>query len=257
MISSNTVDKTNIEHDLLAKAAVVSSPPYYYQVHLNKLCNQKCIMCMPDGRHPHDEMPLPQFFKFFEQIRPYAEHLTLLGGEPLLYRWIDTVLKHLAQTQIAVTLITNATALTDSVARRLASLHELNLRCSINAAGRSTYLKIHGTDHFDRVAAQVKHFADLSRDKHNIHLILHFVVMRENLCDVPTFVDFARNYQPYRVEFHPVRHVSKWDVTNDTGWQFQGWDQSCESFKDEYNEAMGLAKLKCEAAGLAYEVLFL
>ncbi len=257
MISADTIDKSNIERDLLARAAVVSSPPYYYQVHLNKLCNQKCIMCMPDGRHPHDEMPLDQFFKFFEQIKPYAEHLTLLGGEPLLYRWIDTVLEHLSRSPIAVTLITNATALTDTVAKRLTSLHELDLRCSVNAASRSTYFKIHGTNHFDRVASQVKHFADLSRHKPNIHLILHFVVMRENLCDVLDFVDFAKDYHPHRVEFHPVRHVSKWEVSNDTGWQFQGSEQSCESFKDEYNDAMTRAKLKCEAAGLAYEVLLL
>ncbi len=257
MIPDTTIDKTIIERDLAAKAAVVGSPPYYYQIHLNKLCNQKCVFCMPDGKHPHDELPLDQFFKFINQIEPYAEHLTLLGGEPLLYRWIDTVLEHLAGTGIAVTLITNATALTDRTARRLTSLHELDLRCSIDAATRSTYFKIHGADHFDRVASQVKHFADLSRDKSNIRLIPHFVVMRENLCDVVKFVDFVKDFHPHRVEFHPVRHVSKWNVSNDTGWRFQGWEQSCESFKDEYNDVMTRAKFNCEAAGLAYEVLLL
>lgn len=246
-----------IERDLANKHETVAGLPYYYQVHLNKLCNQKCIMCMPNGRHPHDEMPLDRFMTFFERIKPYAEHLTLIGGEPLMYRWIDQVLHLLSQTRIAVTTITNATALTDKIAQRLAALHELNLRCSIDAASRGTYLKIHGTDHFSRVAIQIMRFRQLTMDKPNIRLVMHFVVMRENLDEVLDFIDFAKAYSPHRVEFHPVRHVSHWDVRNETGWQFRGSEQSCEAFKPEYNAVMTQAKVKCEAEAIPYEVTLL
>jgi molybdenum cofactor biosynthesis enzyme MoaA len=246
-----------IEADLAHRSAFVGGLPYYYQVHLNKFCNQKCIMCMPNGRHPRDEMPFERFVAFFEQIKPSAEHLTLIGGEPLLYRWIDEVLEMLAKTTIAVTTITNATALSESVARRLLALHELNLRCSIDAATRTTYLKVHGTDHFDRIAAQIRRFSELARTRPTIRLIMHFVVMRENLGDVLSFVDFAKPYRPHRVEFHPVRHVSAWNVENDTGWEFRGAEQSCESFKPEYNEVMTRAKTKCEAEKVPYEIVLL
>src|SRR5712692_4146733 len=190
LISGQVCEKRLIERELAHHSPVVTGLPYYYQVHLNKLCNQKCIMCMPDGRHPRDEMPLERFIAFFEQIRPFAEHITLIGGEPLMYRWIDEVLEMLSKTTIAVTTITNATALTDRVAQRLLSLHELNLRCSIDAATQTTYLKVHGTNHFDRVAAQVRRFSDRARTKASIRLIMHFVVMRENLGEVLSFVDF-------------------------------------------------------------------
>jgi molybdenum cofactor biosynthesis enzyme MoaA len=246
-----------IERDLADKAAIVGGLPYYYQVHLNKFCNQKCIMCMPDGRHPHGEMPLERFITFFEQIRPYAEHLTLIGGEPLMYRWIEEVLDLLAQTTIAVTTITNVTALNEKIAQRLAALHELNLRCSIDAASRSTYLKIHGTDHFSRVAAQLVRFRQMTLGQPNMRIIMHFVVMRENLHEVLDFIDFAKAYQPHRVEFHPVRHVTHWNVDNDTGWQFRGSEQSCEAFKPDYNAVMTMAKLKCEAEAIPYEVILL
>ena len=257
MISGQVREERLIERELAGRAPVVAGLPYYYQVHLNKLCNQKCIMCMPDGRHPRDEMPLERFVAFFEQVRPFAEHITLIGGEPLMYRWIDEVLELLSKTTIAVTTITNATALTERVAHRLLSLHELNLRCSIDAATQATYLKVHGTDHFDRVAAQVRRFSDLAQTKASIRLIMHFVVMRENLDEVVSFVDFAKAYRPHRVEFHPVRHVSKWNVDNGTGWKFRGSEQSCEAFKDEYNEVMIQAKDKCEAEGVPYEVVLL
>jgi len=86
---------------------------------------------------------------------------------------------------------------------------------------------------------------------------MHFVVMRENLGEVLSFVDFAKPYRPYRVEFHPVRHISDWNVDNDTGWEFLGSEQSCEAFKAEYNEVMTQAKTKCEAEGVPYEVVLL
>jgi molybdenum cofactor biosynthesis enzyme MoaA len=246
-----------IEQDLANKSVTVAGLPYYYQVHLNKLCNQKCIMCMPNGRHPHDEMPFDRFVAFFEQIKPHAEHLTLIGGEPLMYRWIAQVLDLLSQTKIAVTTITNATALTEKIAVQLAALNELNLRCSIDAASRRTYLKIHGTDHFSRVAAQIMQFRHLTRDNPSIRLIMHFVVMRENLNEVLDFIEFAKPYRPHRVEFHPVRHVSHWNVQNDTGWQFHGSEQSCEAFKPEYNTVMARAKIKCEAEAVPYEIILL
>src|ERR1017187_2275995 len=109
MLSDEMIDGRLIEREMAQKSSVVTGLPYYYQVHLNKLCNQKCIMCMPNGRHPRDEMSLDNFIAFFERIRASAEHLTLIGGETLMYRWIDEVLELLSKTRIAVTVITNAT----------------------------------------------------------------------------------------------------------------------------------------------------
>jgi hypothetical protein len=58
------------------------------------------------------------------------------------------------------------------------------------------------------------------------------------------------------VEFHPVRHVTQWVVDNKTGWRFDGKEQSCEFFADEYNSMMKQAAAKCEKEGLSYETLF-
>jgi molybdenum cofactor biosynthesis enzyme MoaA len=257
MIPGYEANKEIIERELAQKSSQVAGLPYYYQVHLNKFCNQKCIMCMPDGKHPHDEMPLKNFIEFFEHIRASARHLTLIGGEPLMYRWIEEVLDLLSRAPIAVTVITNATALTEGVSRRLLALHELELRCSIDAASRAMYLKIHGTDHFNRVASQISRFSRMAQAQSNTHLIMHYVVMRENLAEVLPFVDFAKQYKPHRVEFHPVRHVSDWTVSNDTGWTFKGPEQSCETFKELYNETMSQVKAKCEADQVPYEVVLL
>jgi hypothetical protein len=81
--------------------------------------------------------------------------------------------------------------------------------------------------------------------------------MRENLNEVLPFIDFVKSFSPYRIEFHPVRHVVDWHVTNNTGWIFDGAEQSCEFFRDEYNSAMEQAAAKCEEEGIPCEVLFI
>lgn len=232
----------------------VTRPPFYYHIHLNEPCNQRCIMCVPDGQHGRDVLPFERFLAFFEQIKPFAEHLTLIGGEPLMYPRILDVLELLSQHEIAVTLNTNATLLTDRVVPRLLALHELNLRCSIDAMTRDTYRRIRGTDVFDQVSEHIARFCTLATDRPNTRVSLNYVVMRENLHEVLPFVDFAARLKVRKIHFNPVRHVTAWHVDNGTGWDFDGFEQSCEFFSDDYNGVMREAAAKCERLGLEHVV---
>ena len=68
----------------------------------------------------------------------------------------------------------------------------------------------------------MQRFSALAAGRPNIHLITHYVVMRENLHEVVPFLSFAKTLNPARVEFDPVRHVADWHVENGTGWTFDG-----------------------------------
>jgi MoaA/NifB/PqqE/SkfB family radical SAM enzyme len=234
---------------------VVDHLPFYYSIHLHKPCNQRCIMCVPGFNHPRDTLSLEGFTSLFEQIKEYAEHVTLMGGETLMYPWIVEVLELLAEHEIEVTINTNSTMLNDRVLPALLSLHALNLKCSIHGATPETYLNVHGRDHFERVTGNMRRFAELTRDMENLRLITVYVVMRENLHEALPFLDFARTLDPHRVEFHPVRHVADWNVENGTGWRFQGSEQVCESFPDEYYRVMERVAERCEKEPFDYEVL--
>jgi sulfatase maturation enzyme AslB (radical SAM superfamily) len=171
-----------------------------------------------------------------------------------MYPWIGEVLDFLSTRPIAVTINTNATMLNGAIAEKLLSLHELYLKCSIDGVTRSTYHRIRGTDWLDRVATNLRTFSDLVADKPHLRMELIYVVMRENLHEVLPFIDFAKPLHPYSVQFRPVRHVMDWHTTNGTGWVFDGREQSCESFRDEYNGVMRLAAEKCAREGINYEV---
>ena len=250
-------NKMGILRECVKRSPVVGHLPFYYHIHLNMPCNQRCIMCKPDGKHPKDTLPFEDFVAFFESIKPFAEHLTLIGGEPLIYPWIGEVIDLLAQHEIAVTINTNATMLDRELVAKLLDLHELNLKCSIDAATPTTYFKIRGTDMFERVKSNLAEFSSASKDKPNMKQILVYVVMRENLAEVLPFIEFAKPLHPYRIEFHPVRHVSDWRVSNKTGWFFDGGEQSCESFQDEYNSVMSAAASACAGEGISYETILI
>ncbi len=255
MNTNVTRNKEAILRECSKKSLKVNNLPFYYHIHINMPCNQRCIMCKPDGKHPKDVLPFNEFVTFFEQIKPHAEHITLIGGEPLIYPWINEVIDLLSRYQIAVTINTNATMLSEKLSQKLLSLHELNLKCSIDAVTPFTYFKIRGTNMFERVKTNLVHFSSLAKNKRNIKQILVYVVMRENLDEVLPFIDFAKTLSPYRIEFHPVRHVINWHATNNTGWVFDGKEQSCEFFRDEYNSTMRQAAASCEKEGIFYEVL--
>ena len=247
-------NKRGILEECQNRAITVKHLPFYYHVHLNMPCNQRCIMCVPDGKHARDLLPFDKFLAFFEQVKLYAEHITLIGGEPLMYPWIDSVLEFLAQQRITVTINTNATMLKGALAEKVLSLHEVFLKCSIDAVTPLTYHKIRGTDWFERVTDNLKTFSLLARDMSHVHLELMYVVMRENLHEVLPFIDFAKTLRPYCVQFQPVKHVTHWHTTNGTGWVFDGQEQSCEFFRDEYNDVLSQAAEKCVREGLKYEV---
>ena len=257
MNSIFTENKDGIIGDLAARSITVNHLPFYYHIHLHMPCNQRCIMCKPDGKHPKDTLPFQEFVNFFEAIKPVAEHLTLIGGEPLIYPWIGEVVDLIAEHQIAVTINTNATMLDETLVEKLLRLHELHLKCSIDAATPETYFKIRGTDMFERVTTNLLHFAAEKKGKLHMKQILVYVVMRENLGEVLPFIEFARSFEPDRIEFHPVRHVSDWEVSNRTGWLFDGREQSCEFFQEEYNDIMQRAAAACAREGIAHETIFI
>ena len=238
-----------------ARAPVVDHLPYYYSIHLNKPCNQRCIMCVPSGQHPRDVLSFEDFVTLFEQIKPYAEHMTLIGGETFMYPQIPEVLElpRLAPDR------GHDQHQRDDAERprtpRPAGPARAQPQVLDHAATPETYLRVRGRDHFERVTANMRRFAELSRDMPDIRLITVYVVMRENLHEVLPFIEFAETLDPHRVEFHPV---STWPTgTWRTGRAGASRDteQVCESFPEEYNEVMQQAADRCEAEGMDYEVI--
>jgi molybdenum cofactor biosynthesis enzyme MoaA len=250
-------NKRVISRECAELLPMTSALPYYYAIHLNQPCNQKCIMCRPTGGHSTEMLPLSEFLSIFDSLKGVAEHVTLIGGEPLMYPWIGEVLEQVGRHPIDVTMNTNATLLTPRITPRLLALHRLHLKVSLDAATRDTYRKIRGTDSHELVTANLERFSAAASGRANIHIILVFVVMRQNLREVVSFIDFARTLYLDRVEFHPVRHVSRWQVSNETGWFFDGRSQSCEFFRDEYNDVMNEAAARCGREGLECEITLL
>jgi len=254
LTSTVVTNKAGVLDDLERRTVIVNHPPFFYSIHLNEPCNQRCIMCVPTGNHGPAELSLDEFVATFDQIKPYAERVALIGGETLMYPHIVEVLQLLATYPITVTITTNATVLNERIGDALLQLHALVFRWSIDAATPETYERIHGRNHFRRAVQRASAFAERARDHPNVHMVPTYVVMRENLHEVVPFLDLVETLNPYRVEFHPVRHVRDWVVTNGTGWTFDGREQVLEANPDESNAAMRKAAARADEKGMRCEV---
>lgn len=254
MSATIEANKRGIREQCSERALLVDHLPYYYAIHLSMPCNQRCIMCVPNFQHARDTLSFEDFEAFFDQVKGYAEHINLIGGETLMYPRIAEVLELLSHHPVEVTLTTNAFMLNERVIPGLLGLHALNLKCSIDAATPETYHRIRGRDHFEQATARMREFSVLVADRPRHRMMVNFVVMRENLDEVVPFVDLARDLGVERINYMPVANVVDWKVENGTGWDFDGREQSCQFFTDEFNETMRRAAARCDEVGIGCEL---
>jgi MoaA/NifB/PqqE/SkfB family radical SAM enzyme len=73
-------------------------------------------------------LPFHQIAALLEQFQPFAEHVTLTGGEPLLYPWIGEVIELLSGSEVSVTFTTNATMLGEELVKKLLGLTQLKMK---------------------------------------------------------------------------------------------------------------------------------
>ena len=123
------------------------------------------------------------------------------GGEPLLYRDIDSIFHVIKQKRIVGSLITNGSLLTETISQVLVRYDWEYVRISINGASRESYIKTHGVDHFSLVLNNIKALIR-SRKKRQYPIInMHFVVQKDNYSDIFNFVQLANELNVDGVSF--------------------------------------------------------
>jgi MoaA/NifB/PqqE/SkfB family radical SAM enzyme len=177
----------------------VGTRPHYVTLNLIERCNLRCVMCdIPDGL-AYDTMPFERFERVAHALLPGCRTLTLNGfvGEPLLHPEFPRILRYIDERwpDIAALLATNATPL---VGARLEAILGCGivreLRISVNAFTRATYDVIMVRARYDQVMRNIREFMRLRRERgvaERLTATFSFVAMRQNVDELPDFVDWA------------------------------------------------------------------
>ena len=100
-ITSNNFYKKNLEYSRLAFEKD-NMLPHRYVLVLTNLCNLACSFCFQDRRKNPNRMFFEDWEKFIDEV-PNNSRITLTGGEPLVFKEFDKLLKlctHKCETNI-------------------------------------------------------------------------------------------------------------------------------------------------------------
>ena len=187
------------------------------RVSLTDRCNFRCFYCLPHGEPPI--APKEQMLSF-EEIEYVCEifvslgieKLRLTGGEPMLRRDIETIIRKLAQLKTSglhdLALTTNGYYLPD----RAQSLKDAGLdrvTISLDSLKRDVFKRMTGVDVLDKVLAGIAAAKAAGLEPIKINAV---IVRGHNEDEVADFAAFARDYDVKMrfIEFMPLDSGHEW-----------------------------------------------
>ena len=187
------------------------------RVSLTDRCNFRCFYCLPHGEPPI--APKEQMLSYEEIdyvceifVELGIEKLRLTGGEPMLRRDIETIIRKLARLKSSglrdLALTTNGYYLPD----RAQSLKDAGLdrvTISLDSLKRDVFKRMTGVDVLDKVLAGIAAAKAAKLEPIKINAV---IVRGHNEDEVTDFAAFARDYDVKMrfIEFMPLDSGHEW-----------------------------------------------
>jgi cyclic pyranopterin phosphate synthase len=214
------------------------------RVSLTDRCNFRCFYCLPHGEPPI--APKEQMLSY-EEIEYVCdifvslgiEKIRLTGGEPMLRRDIETIVRKLARFKtsepnrlVDLALTTNGYFLPER-AHELKAAGLDRVTISLDSLKQDVFKRMTGVDVLDRVLAGIAAAKDAGLEPIKINAV---IVRGHNETEVADFAAFAREYDVKMrfIEFMPLDSGHEWaraDVV------------SGKEIKDRINERFPLIKV--------------
>lgn len=191
------------------------SAPLMVQLPTGTRCNLRCVFCTdrtPSMASAYRDLALEDFLPMAQGLET-ASTVQLWGwGEPLVNPDYGAIFDHVtsAYPGIQINISTNGTLFDAGWQRKLLDYGNFSLNVSVNAATRETYRQVAGVDLFGRVAANLRGFGRRigNRPGGCVQYSVSFVVVRENLHEIPAFVDLAAEFGAGHVQFMDMMNIN-------------------------------------------------
>lgn len=154
-------------------------------------CNFRCRHCYFSSEQLSDPQCLSKAdaLQFVEQlVKGKVFHLSIAGGEPLLYPHLLDVVRSASLGGLTVSISTNASLLSVELATALRSAGAATLQISLDGHCREINDRIRGKGSFDRTVAGI-----LNAKATGFQILLAIVLVRHNIDHITEYVEFARH----------------------------------------------------------------
>src|SRR6202789_521433 len=147
------------------RSAVAEQPPVCLYLEVTNRCNLLCETCPRtfEELEPPADMSWDLFTKIVDQV-PNVARVVMHGvGEPMLVKNLPDMIRYLTARGTYVLFNTNGTLLQTKRFQELIDTGLDELRVSLDAADRKSYLQVRGKDFFDRIVRDVGKFTAFQR----------------------------------------------------------------------------------------------
>ncbi len=174
------------------RSAVAAAPPVCLYLEVTNRCNLLCETCPRtfETLEPPADMSWELFTRIVDQV-PNLARVVLHGvGEPMLVKQLPRMIRYLKDRGTYVLFNTNGTLLQPKRFQELIDTGLDELRVSLDAADRETYLKVRGKDYFNRIVRDVGRFIAYQKQvgATTPRVSLWLTGLRETIDQLPDFV---------------------------------------------------------------------
>lgn len=202
----------------------------YLRISITERCNLRCFYCMPESgvalspkNHLMTYEEILQIARIF--VGMGVRKIRLTGGEPLVRKEVDFIIKGLGQLPVELAMTTNGILVHQHIdAFKKAGLQKINI--SLDTLRADRFAQITKRNSFDKVWQNI-----LLLQKHGFKVKLNAVLMNDvNLDEIQDFISLTQHMpiQVQFIEFMPFdgnawdwkRGVSKEEILGLTGAYF-------------------------------------
>ncbi|GAB0117828.1 radical SAM protein [Acidisoma sp. 7E03] len=178
-----------------SRASVATKPPVCLYLEVTNRCNLLCETCPRtfETLEPPADMSWELFTKIVDQV-PDVARVVLHGvGEPMLVKQLPEMIRYLKARGTYVLFNTNGTLLQPKRFQALIDTGLDELRVSLDAADRESYLKVRGKDYFNRIVRDVGKFVAYQKQvgATTPRVSLWLTGLKETVDQLPAFVRLA------------------------------------------------------------------
>ncbi|MGH1571822.1 radical SAM/SPASM domain-containing protein [Methylobacterium sp. P31] len=177
------------------RTEAAEAPPVCLYLEVTNRCNLLCETCPRtfETLEPPADMSWALFTRIVDQV-PDVARVVLHGvGEPMLVKALPRMIRYLKDRGTYVLFNTNGTLMQPRRFQELIDTGLDELRVSLDAADRATYLKVRGKDFFDRIVRDVGRFTAFQKSvgAATPRVSLWLTGLTETIHQLPAFVRLA------------------------------------------------------------------
>ena len=186
----------------------------YLRISLTERCNLRCFYCMPEnGITLTEKANLMTHEEVVYVAKKFVEmgvkKIRLTGGEPLIKKNVEKIIRELASLPISLGITTNGILL-DKYLDLFKEVHVKDINISLDTLNREKFYSITHRDYFDLITSNIEKYIENGFNI-KINAVLIKGVNDDELVD---FVEYTKNknISVRFIEFMPF-DGNKWDVS--------------------------------------------